>query len=588
MTLEIQKKAHSNRLAKLSIERKKIMSMQAEKALDTILDSPDALPLVHSFPEEDFYFLINDIGIEDSLPLLSLASNKQWEFILDLEICDKDRINNKTVTKWIDLLMQADPRRLVEWLIDEKTELLKLYLYKNIEIRVREHDQDPSDFGRDFLSLDDIFYFRFIDYPFKLESEQQPNEDDKELRKALLLRLLNFMADNDHVKYQSLLLKTSGVLAAESEEEFYRLRNVRLAEKGFLPFDEAIGIYQPVNLPEVKSYRTKEGIKSAGKNSSLPIPLYPSVIIEESNIFTRSLNVLETDGALQHIQLEFAGLCNQIVVADQKIIREKETLASTVKKACGYISIGLQHLSEDDTLDKSAAIIKKVPLAHIFRIGFGEALKLKWHAQKWHKDSWSAKEGLSLTFWGENWMGVLGGLLLKKPLFFDNYETGVLYREFATLSDINKTDQILNDIIAVDKLLSLMTITINTDLDAFLTYKKLILTLWARDCLGISKTVSPIGLDEFKQFFSKLLTIPKISPKGNSGPDSGRIGTSMRTSFLNFLSSETGLADVEIIQELGKPLENLLTEIGNEYGDVSKKDIDPRFIDLFLVRTPGE
>ena len=35
---------------------------------------------------EDFYFLIHEIGIEDSLPLLSLASNRQMEYLLDLEV----------------------------------------------------------------------------------------------------------------------------------------------------------------------------------------------------------------------------------------------------------------------------------------------------------------------------------------------------------------------------------------------------------------------------------------------------------------------------------------------------------------------
>jgi len=33
-------------------------------------------------------------------------------------------------------------------------------------------------------------------------------------------------------------------------------------------------------------------------------------------------------------------------------------------------------------------------------------------------------------------MGVLGGILLKKPLFYDNYKTGVLYREFTSAEDV--------------------------------------------------------------------------------------------------------------------------------------------------------
>ena len=38
----------------------------------------------------------------------------------------------------------------------------------------------------------------------------------------------------------------SVVIPAEAEEEAFRQRNVRLAEKGLLPFEEAVGIYQPL------------------------------------------------------------------------------------------------------------------------------------------------------------------------------------------------------------------------------------------------------------------------------------------------------------------------------------------------------
>jgi len=141
----------------LNRQRKEILSLPAEKALDRILDSPQPAAIVHSFPEEDFYFLINDIGIEDSLQLLSLASDKQWEYILDIEVWEKDRIRIHNVTKWLDLFIKADSQRFVRWFLNKKTEFVEFYLFKNIEVKIREHDQDPSIFGDDFFTLDDVF-----------------------------------------------------------------------------------------------------------------------------------------------------------------------------------------------------------------------------------------------------------------------------------------------------------------------------------------------------------------------------------------------------------------------------------------------
>ena len=77
----------------LNKQRKTILSLPAEKALDRIFDSPQPTAIVHSFLEEDFYFFINDIGVEDSLQLLSLASDKQREYIFDIEAWEKDRIS---------------------------------------------------------------------------------------------------------------------------------------------------------------------------------------------------------------------------------------------------------------------------------------------------------------------------------------------------------------------------------------------------------------------------------------------------------------------------------------------------------------
>ena len=74
-----------NRAIVLKKERIEILSLAPEAALDRILDYQQPAALVHSFPEEDLYFLIHDIGVEDALPLLSLASHRQLDFILDQE-----------------------------------------------------------------------------------------------------------------------------------------------------------------------------------------------------------------------------------------------------------------------------------------------------------------------------------------------------------------------------------------------------------------------------------------------------------------------------------------------------------------------
>ncbi len=167
------------RFEKLRLKRLQILALPPKKAMDRILEDPQPVALVHSFPEQDFYFLIHDIGVEDSLPLLSLASNRQWEHIIDLEVWQKDRISVESLSPWLSLLLEADPKRFIRWFLEEKLELVEFYLFKSIEVRVKEHDQDPSDFGEDFFTLDDVYYIRIIDQPLKNDQAEFTEQQRK-------------------------------------------------------------------------------------------------------------------------------------------------------------------------------------------------------------------------------------------------------------------------------------------------------------------------------------------------------------------------------------------------------------------------
>ena len=88
------------KIKSLQRERAAIIALPPEKALERILDAAEPAALVHSFPEQDLHFLIHDIGDQDALPLLSLASDRQWEYFLDMETWDRDRIDIAAAEKW--------------------------------------------------------------------------------------------------------------------------------------------------------------------------------------------------------------------------------------------------------------------------------------------------------------------------------------------------------------------------------------------------------------------------------------------------------------------------------------------------------
>lgn len=537
-----------------------LLRLPGKKALNIILESPTPAHLVQSLAEEDLFWLVQDVGPEDALPILSVASNDQWHYLLDLELWDRDRLDPGSVNRWLTLLLKADPTRFLIWILRENLDFLEFHLYKNIDVRIKEEDESPSDLDDSYFTLDGVFFLRIRD-----------DEHEQTLRE-----LLERLAAHDLKKFHEVLLELAGVLPAEAEEGLYRRRNIRLAEKGFLAFEEAIGIYQHLSPRTLLKDRREIRKTVTELDPVQPIPLSTALLIQEQDIFHRSLKHMEGSRSLERLQIEFAGMCNQIISADGFEVRDKEALASVVRKACGYLDIGLQQL-DGGVPSKAAGVIEKYPLDQIFRVGYGAGLELKWKTEKWVKNSWFVTQAFGLTFWGDQWEGVLEGLLRKRPLFYTSLSDGELYREFKDLSDIEICHKALDEMAAIDRLLSLVLARAPIAAPRGyqpLRWMSLLLTSWARDHLGLSKEIAPLETDQLRTFFGDLW---------EQGKTPASLDPNMKRSFIDWLVERTGLAVHDLQDQVGTTIDTLLKELENEYGPVSIQDLDPRYVRHFLV-----
>ena len=57
----------------------------------------------------------------------------------------------------------------------------------------------------------------------------------------------------------------------------------------------------------------------------------------------------------------------------------------------------------------------------------------------------------------------------------------------------------------------------------------------------------------------------------------------MKQNFLDWLAADTGLKDFEITEQMGQSLASLFEEIESELDRVTAKDLDPRYVHLFLL-----
>ncbi|MBF0377661.1 MAG: hypothetical protein HQK72_09270 [Desulfamplus sp.] len=658
-----------NKEKKLAAIRSKILALPAEKALDTILDTPFPASLIQSFPEQDLHFLMHHIGEDDFLPVLALASSEQWEYILDVEVWNNDRLDLVQMTNMLSLLYKADPQRLIRWAIKDKTEFIEYYLFNNLEIRIREHDEDPSDFmdilgdiKNEFITIDSIFYFRFPHQKWKKESysnSTQESEDDIESNQNLVSSILdqesiesesyqesmpqsseifisdmlNTLADMDLSVFHALLLETCTIIPSETEEEEFRLKNVRLAEKGFLPPHEAVAIYQPLKTENLKKrpsiFLTKPFIES-----DLPHPpLYISSLSNsrKDNIFASSLeNLSKNDEIALNLQSELAFLVNSVASADKQVVRSREELEKVVRKTSSYLSLGIEiiyyenalsglnssstanlaknlkvdllyDLTSNLTPEIGSRILIQYPLKDIFRVASGSVISLKEKARQWYGNSYIVKKKLPLTFLGEKWLGVIGGLLIERPLFFGicvdensedknisgvnsnktkvdrNYIEGTFYRDFSSLKDIDNTSKELENIIEIDGILKHLNPNFSLISNTLLTWKSLFLTLWAMKRLGIDNKTSVeygIPLNKFKPFFIQLLNLREKSQSAISNSNQPTILNLNQSAISNSKQSEIQCEKHEVFGKIDKVVRNDFFSWLAELGCVAKNWIE--------------
>lgn len=578
MTNEYQLQNRAKKNLALQEKRKEIMSLPPEKALDTILSADLPAELIQSFSEQDLYLLVHDIGLNDALPIIALAHSDQWGFMLDVEIWERDRLDLDLTTHWFKVLLLSDMKRMVRWLLEERLEFLELYLFRNIEVIIREENEDPSDFPDGFFTVDDYFYVRIKEKPEPLivrDGEEPVTQDDLE---EVIHALIDQIMAMDYYLYQQIMLESMSVIAAEVEEEDFRFRNVRLSEKGFLPFDEALEVYSPLDPDQIGKHSATRTSLSPSDPDWLPSPLSHVREIKEQNLFSDSLEVIGTRFDLSELDMEFAALCNQIIAAEQKAIRDKAGLAHVVQKAVANISLGLEVLLDQEGTSDSTTRMNLVmahSLKNLFRVGLGRIIHVKRQAQAMIKDSWFHRQKLPLTFWGEQGLGVIGGLLVEKPVYYDNYASGTLYRDFKTLDDILKTEKVLSDIQGFDQLLTMMAPRMDDFKDLHLTCYSLVMTLWVHAKSGKPvENEGPVAMDDVRRWFGNLWE------PGERDPDTsrGEIRETEKKDVLAWLSNRSGFTEQEISSRMGQALETMFREFENEYGTVHVDNLNSKYI----------
>jgi hypothetical protein len=358
------------------------------------------------------------------------------------------------------------------------------------------------------------------------------------------------------------------------------MRNVRLAESGFLPFEEAISIYSPLS-PEQLAREGKPAavvdVVSDGETAPL-IPFLPLHEGGQAGSLREAIAGIRDPLVLDRIRIEFAGLANRIAAVEGLARLELDGLVRMTRKAAGYINIALEELTGKDR-EAAAALLADNLLESVFRVGFGFVLRLKRVAESWQRIAWFKKAGFENSFWGAERGEMLSGLLLKRPLLYTGLMDGETYRDFAGAADLSEASRTLMRLIALDGFMGTLTEKAVIDRESAgrddLSCFHLLFTFWARKRLGLEPGFAAIAADEARSFFAVLR-------KGEPAPP-------YRMARCKDAFVEEMLACAEDLQgELRATLREELTgawdEFRSEYEEVPPADTDMKHNPFLLIR----
>jgi len=538
-----------------------LLTLSGSALLDRILEEERPAALVRRLTEEDFYWIVKRIGEEDCLPVLRLASEVQWEYLLDLEVWEKDRLDSDRLLSWLERLGEADPERAADWLFDQGAALFSLLISGRAEVVIKDGDEE-ADLPEGYFTLDGRFFIRPI-----------RNEDREAIEE-----LLRILARKDHQACQALLYGLAGLVPAEAEEELYRLRNGRLAEHGFLPYEEALAVYAPLDPAALRAETPPllPGRLCTPAAGAL-VPVAPLMHAGEGRLFAAALSRIGDPLVQDRLRLEFAGLGNRIVAADASSGDvDAERLSAACVRAASYLNLALErHCGED--AEAAALLLQDNALATIFRVGYGLALKLRWEADRWRRKSLFLQQGKRNAFWGTPWEETLEGLCASRPLYFAGKEAGQPCRDFRTIEELEETKLRLEQVKALDRLL--MDLSIRRGESARLpawaeTFHPLLFNRWARAILGIEMSPEPLTRKQAEHFF-------RLVRRNDKGPPYRMAG--FKEAFIRDLSWASFDVDEKATQALREALSGIWDSFRGEYENIEEKNLERRYLRFLRV-----
>lgn len=400
----------------------KVFEAPWEDRQKLILMSVKAPVIVRNMPVQELYWTIKASGPADSLPLLSMAASSQLQFILDMEIWKKDKLDTGKVVSWLLMIIEAGDdclSRWIRWIKKHDDYLLSAILRRFISVQKRPDDMEIEE-------------ARQILYPFTVDNNYFINFKFESLR-PVIQYIINSILENSSVMYIDTMETLLEMTDSSNSETSYRLKVGRLNDEGVPDYYDSLSIYEPVSVEQVK--QRVSGFSRRWSEDDAAMPAFvPTLYMADYPRLNQAVNDLAGTHVMERIINEWVGVTNKLLITDNIDIDDSESLRNAVLATSALINAGLDILIWEYG-DSSASYLSAVPLEDLVKLSNSEMKRLANRAKKIFFSNWS------LRYLPTIWQDTIRGLFMERPMVWN--EESSFFQPIKSKEDFLKVEKIV-------------------------------------------------------------------------------------------------------------------------------------------------
>lgn len=488
----------------------------AMERIDRIIAHPQAARVVESLDPQVVFSLVRSVGVHDALSLIELATPEQLQAFIDFDSWKKDRFALVNFTEWMEVFLQSDDEKFEALYETMDREAFVLWFRETVAVYEWEADVELLDRIEGQVYTSPCGQFALV----------IPEEETYGPEVRLFLERLYQLSVEEAL---TLMSEARWALTSELEEGLFQLRNARLSEHGFVPYDESIAIYGFLDpLRFVRAEREKlqqmETIERALPVGSLAplehqlLAVQEALSKEELPYLAHSITQLGTlwgedtrADVLPSVMAQFRAITQRVLVADGGTPGDPNSTMNASRRAMDTLSLGLEFLADGDEKLATKALAT-IPMRELHRAGHSIALQMQrqvWEILKRGNLSLTEQPFSLLT--AED-AAMCEGLSQTRPLMSSSSQ-----KPFRSMKDVQYVAGRLGQIAFAELLFfawmgfdreSLLTVLhdekLNTTPVELVTYRTLFATVLLNRLIDQERALMPMSIEELDQALAKL------------------------------------------------------------------------------------